>query len=118
MLNIPKEYNTHADVDIVDGQNIKFGEYKFKVIHTPGHSPGSCCFYEESQKVLISGDTLFNGGIGRTDLPGGSSSEIRKSISKLQTILGAEGRDITVYCGHGDTTNAGTGSFRLWLSMC
>ena len=57
-----------------------------KVIHTPGHSPGSICLYDEKNKVLFSGDTVFAEGRGRTDLPGGSENEMKKSIEKLKSL--------------------------------
>jgi glyoxylase-like metal-dependent hydrolase (beta-lactamase superfamily II) len=86
-----------------DGQIIKFGNSELKVISAPGHSPGSLCFYSETGNFLIAGDTLFAGSIGRTDLPGGSYDEIKKSLKKL-IALPAETR---VYCGHGPETTIG-----------
>lgn len=62
-----------------EGTNI-FG---WKVLHTPGHSPGSVCLYNEAEKTLISGDTLFNSGVGRTDGPGGSQEKLEKSLQRL-----------------------------------
>ncbi len=57
-----------------------------RVIHTPGHSPGSICLYDEKNRILFSGDTVFAEGRGRTDLPGGSEEEMRKSIEKLKGL--------------------------------
>ncbi|MBE6366819.1 MAG: MBL fold metallo-hydrolase [Lentisphaerae bacterium] len=71
-------------------------------IATPGHSPGGSCFYFPDQKLLISGDTLFAGSVGRTDLPGGSFATLEKSIrEKLLTLPD----DVTVYPGHGPRTS-------------
>lgn len=72
-----------------------------QVIHTPGHTPGGICFYIPSQRILFSGDTLFRCGIGRTDLPGGSYSQILNSIRTQLFILPA---DTLVLPGHGPET--------------
>jgi glyoxylase-like metal-dependent hydrolase (beta-lactamase superfamily II) len=73
------------------------GEILLECIETPGHSPGSLCLYWPERKTLLSGDLLFNQGIGRTDLPGGNSQELKDSIMKVRAL------DIEmVLCGHGD----------------
>ena len=64
------------DVYVDHGSMISFGKFDLKVIHTPGHSAGSICLYEENEGILFTGDTLFSGSIGRTDLPSGSYEEI------------------------------------------
>ena len=74
--------------------------FGFRVLHTPGHTPGSVCLYHEAEKVLFSGDTLFRAGFGRTDLAGGSMHQL---LSSLRTLL-ALPRDIKVYPGHGEST--------------
>jgi hydroxyacylglutathione hydrolase len=71
------------------------------VIHTPGHTPGHCCFHLADEGVLFSGDQLFAGSIGRTDLPGGSYEELMKSMQKRVLPLPAETR---VLPGHGPAT--------------
>ena len=76
---------------------------KFDIIHTPGHTPGSICLYWEKEKVLLSGDTLFHMGYGRTDLPGGNTSELIASLDYLFTLPA----DVKVYPGHGDFTTIG-----------
>jgi len=58
----------------------------FKVIHTPGHSLGSICLYDEKEKILFSGDTVFAEGVGRTDLPGGSQEDMKKSLERLKGL--------------------------------
>lgn len=73
-------------------------------MHTPGHTPGSMSFLFEDHKVLIAGDTLFKGSVGRTDLPGGDSNLIQKSI---QTRIYTLDDDITVVTGHGPATSIG-----------
>ena len=72
----------------------------FKVIHLPGHTPGSIAFYDEKANVLFSGDTLFCGDCGRTDLPGGSRSELEQSLKRLFSMKGS----IRVLPGHGPET--------------
>jgi glyoxylase-like metal-dependent hydrolase (beta-lactamase superfamily II) len=86
-----------------DGQVIKFGNSELTVINTPGHSPGSVCFYSEPGQFLVAGDTLFAGSIGRTDLPGGSYDEIKKSLETLIALPSVT----KVYCGHGPDTAIG-----------
>ena len=85
--------NTYAEGDFVDAAGLSF-----KVLHTPGHTPGSVCLMCEN--VIFSGDTLFWGSCGRTDLPGGSWSTIRVSLLRLADLKG----DFRVYPGHGDET--------------
>ena len=74
--------------------------FGFRVLHTLGHTPGSVCLYREEEKVLFSGDTLFQAGFGRTDLAGGSMHQL---LSSLRTLL-ALPRDVRVYPGHGEST--------------
>lgn len=90
------------DYGLADGDFIHFGEVELKVLHTPGHSPGSVSFFGEN--LLFSGDTLFCGGVGRTDLPGGSWRDLEKSIREKILILP---EDILVLPGHGPATTVG-----------
>ncbi|MGZ4882976.1 MAG: MBL fold metallo-hydrolase [Halobacteriota archaeon] len=89
-----------VDTVLTDGAEIDLGDTTLRVIHTPGHTPGSICLYEVQSKSLFSGDTVFPyGSIGRTDLPGGSSRDLIRSISRLVTL------DVSVlYPGHGEVT--------------
>ncbi len=89
------------DTFLADEYVIEEGDFKIEVIHTPGHSPGSVCF--KAGNLLFSGDTLFMGSIGRTDLPGGSSNIIMKSLEKIKKI----DDNITVLPGHGPATSIG-----------
>ncbi len=73
------EPNEPADITFTEGTVLEIGNLKLKVIHTPGHSPGSVCFYD-GEKHLFTGDTLFVGAVGRTDLPGGNFQQLLKSI--------------------------------------
>lgn len=82
--------------DLKDGQTIDLGGLSFEVIWTPGHTEGSICLYDRSSQMLISGDTLFQTGFGRTDFPGGSTSSMRSSLIRLSNIDIRE-----LYPGHG-----------------
>ena len=85
-----------------EGDNLQIGNETLQIFHVPGHSPGSLVFYQPG--LLIAGDTLFNGGVGRSDLPGGSERELFQNIrSKLFTLP----EDTVVYPGHGPTTTIG-----------
>jgi glyoxylase-like metal-dependent hydrolase (beta-lactamase superfamily II) len=75
----------------------------FTVIHTPGHTPGSVCYYDEDAGLLFSGDTLFRNGYGRTDLPGGNQTTLEKSLALLLSMDGG----IVVCPGHGPATTIG-----------
>lgn len=84
-----------------DGGEIEFSGLKFEIIHTPGHTEGSVCLLSRDNNLLFSGDTLFNMGVGRTDLPGGSEQTLAKSLkTKLMTLPG----DYKAYPGHGPST--------------
>jgi hydroxyacylglutathione hydrolase len=85
-----------TDWEVEDGNIIAIGEEKFTVIHTPGHTPGGICLYNAPH--LITGDTLFVGGVGRTDFPGGSWDQLLVSIQKRLLVLPAE---TIVWPGHG-----------------
>lgn len=92
-----------ADRLLEDGDEISIGKTVFKVIHTPGHTLGGMCL--NYKNILFSGDTLFQGNIGRTDLPGGSYEDILSSIKTKLFILDD---DTEVYPGHGNKTTIGT----------
>lgn len=83
-----------------DGCKISFGTHVLEVLHTPGHSKGCVCFYCSNESILFSGDTLFCGGMGRTDLEGGNYSTLMKSLARLSTLPECT----TVYPGHGTKT--------------
>jgi glyoxylase-like metal-dependent hydrolase (beta-lactamase superfamily II) len=89
---------------IEEGMTIRFGADDLHVLFTPGHSPGSVCFYNKENKFVIAGDVLFNGSVGRTDLPGGDFTILEESIrTKLFTLP----EDVVVYPGHGESTTIG-----------
>lgn len=83
---------------------IALGSHQFRVLSTPGHTPGSVLFYCEEEKILFSGDTLFRMSIGRTDFEGGSWHDMEHS---LQQVVAKLPDDVRVYCGHGPTTTIG-----------
>ncbi len=92
--------NISIDKKLKDEDIIYIGEEKIKVIHTPGHSKGSICLL--GKNFLITGDTFFENGYGRTDLPGGSDQEIIKSLKKIKEIIKS---GMIVYPGHGNIIN-------------
>jgi hydroxyacylglutathione hydrolase len=87
-----------------EGDIIRAGSVEAHVLHTPGHTPGSISLYLPLESKLVAGDTLFEGSIGRTDLPGGDTAQIGRSIrGKLYTLP----EDTIVFPGHGGTTSIG-----------
>ncbi len=87
-------------VDLAEGGIIRFGTVRLEILHTPGHTEGSVCLLEPDQATLLSGDTLFAGGWGRVDLPGGSPEAMADSIARLARLAD----DIQVLPGHGSST--------------
>ena len=96
--------HTVRDVDVITLAGISF-----TVLHTPGHTKGSVCYLVDGE-LLFSGDTLFQAGCGRTDLPGGSSLELRQSLRKLLSME----KDVPVYPGHGGATTLFRERRLLW----
>ncbi len=94
----------HADVLVKDQDILELAGFQIRVLHTPGHTPGGCCYYFEEQQILFSGDTLFCESVGRSDFPGGSARTLMESVRSLLSELPDETR---VYPGHeGETTIA------------
>jgi glyoxylase-like metal-dependent hydrolase (beta-lactamase superfamily II) len=92
------------DQFLKEGDTVQFGNIVLQVLFLPGHSPGHIGFYNREQKIILSGDVLFEGSIGRTDLPGGDFNTLIDSIHrKLFTLPD----DVVVYPGHGRTTTLG-----------
>lgn len=87
-----------------EGDQVKVGDLTFDVYHCPGHSPGSVVFYNKGMHFAIVGDVLFNGSVGRTDLPGGDHGTLIRSIKEKLLPLGD---DIGFICGHGPGSNFG-----------
>lgn len=95
-LPLPPVGTTFADGDVVT-----FGEHRLRVIATPGHTPGGVCFYCEEERLLLSGDSLFCGAIGRCDLPGGNETAL---VEALRTRVLTLPDDVRVLPGHGEAT--------------
>jgi hydroxyacylglutathione hydrolase len=87
-------------LDLAEGSRIQFGEIDLDVLHTPGHTEGSVCLVARAADRLFTGDTLFAGGWGRTDLPGGSESQLVDSLARLAGLPG----ELRVLPGHGPPT--------------
>ena len=115
LLNMSKETaRTYGLVDyqespepkyfINEGEIISCGEIIFKILFTPGHSPGHICLLNTKEKAIISGDVIFKGSIGRTDLPGGDLNILMRSIQDKMLNLDDE---TTIYSGHGTNTTIG-----------
>jgi glyoxylase-like metal-dependent hydrolase (beta-lactamase superfamily II) len=92
---------SHADRELREGEQLTVGDLVFDVLHTPGHSEGSVCLYEERHALLLSGDVLFAGSYGRTDLPGGDDAAMIASLVRLAESLPP---NIRVLPGHGPET--------------
>jgi glyoxylase-like metal-dependent hydrolase (beta-lactamase superfamily II) len=92
------------DQELREGDRLAIGELSFAILHTPGHSEGSVCLYESERGLLLSGDVLFRGSYGRTDLPGGNDGQMVASLSRLLREIPAEAR---VLPGHGPETTVG-----------
>lgn len=100
-----REVSYHADCYLKDEQELDLAGFHIRVLHTPGHTVGGCCYYLPYQNVVFCGDTLFAQSVGRTDFPKGSASELIRSIKeKLMTLP----EDVTVYPGHNEITTIGT----------
>lgn len=99
-----RPYTLEADVYLKDKEKLTVAGISCQVIATPGHTAGSCCYYFEQEKILLSGDTLFQESVGRTDFATGSSAALVQSIQEKLAILP---EDVLVYPGHGDETTIG-----------
>ena len=98
-------------VDLAEGGEIRFGDIRLTVLHTPGHTEGSVCLWSPDEGLLFSGDTLFASGWGRTDLPGGSPEQLVESLARLATF----DDPLAVLPGHGAPTTIGRE--RPWLDL-
>ena len=103
MYGIPYTEGPVPDYVIVEG-NLRAGDFATQILFVPGHSPGHVAYYFERENVVINGDCLFEGSVGRTDLPGGNAEQLAESIrTKLYTLPD----ETVVVCGHGDNTTIG-----------
>jgi glyoxylase-like metal-dependent hydrolase (beta-lactamase superfamily II) len=93
-----------ATVDLRENEQVRIGDLVLDVLHLPGHTEGSVCLYEERRGLLLSGDVLFAGAFGRTDLPGGSEEQMVASLARLAELIPAT---VRVLPGHGPETTMG-----------
>ena len=98
-------------VELAEGGVVRFGDIRLRVLHTPGHTEGSVCLLAEDDGLLFSGDTLFAGGWGRVDLPGGDPAAMAESLVRLSSLEDA----VSVFPGHGSTTTIGRE--RAWMEL-
>ncbi len=113
LFGLPATPGPLPDLELGDGDELAVGALRFRVLHTPGHTPGHVCFYEAAQGVLFDGDVLFYRGVGRADLPGGSRQQLQDSIRRVLFALPDE---TVVYSGHGPATTIGEEKrFNPWL---
>lgn len=104
MFRLPPKRVPRVNGPVVDDAEIAFGNVRGQVIATPGHTEGGSCFWFPDDLVLITGDTLFDGGVGRTDLPGGHYKTLERSINERLFTLPDE---TTFYSGHGGPGSLG-----------
>jgi hydroxyacylglutathione hydrolase len=95
------ESQPEPDIFVSEGDKLEIGDLSFEIIHTPGHSPGGICLYGEG--ILITGDTLFAGSVGRTDLYGGDINKLKESFKRLLSLPD----DVRVLPGHGPESTIG-----------
>ncbi|NDJ55263.1 MAG: MBL fold metallo-hydrolase [Chloroflexi bacterium] len=104
LMGFDIEASPKPDLWLEHGQTVSVGRLNLEVLYTPGHAPGHVAFFEATQGVVFSGDALFRGSIGRTDLPGGKFETLQASIREQLNTLPHE---VLVYCGHGPETTIG-----------
>jgi glyoxylase-like metal-dependent hydrolase (beta-lactamase superfamily II) len=100
-----------ATSELRDGEQVRIGDLVFDILHTPGHTEGSVCLLAEDEGLLYSGDTLFAGGWGRVDFPGGDPSAMAASLARLSGLEDG----VAVFPGHGQSTTIGRE--RAWLEL-
>lgn len=100
----PKGEKVVIDEPLKDGDVIEVGESRLEVIATPGHTMGGIALYSRADKILFTGDTIFQGSVGRTDLPGGNHSQLIRSITSRILSLPS---DVRIFPGHGPSSTVG-----------
>lgn len=104
LYGFPAYEPAEATIFLAPGEPLQVGNTQLVLLHVPGHSPGHMALYSPEDRLCLSGDVLFQGGIGRTDLPGGDQATLLQSIHQQLLILGD---DVVIYPGHGPTTTIG-----------
>ncbi len=100
---VPKRPGSAPILPLETEKDWNFADMHFQCLETPGHTPGSCCLLFPESGIMVSGDTLFKGSCGRTDLPGGDARQLKESLNKLKQLPD----EIRVYPGHGPDTTIG-----------
>tara|TARA_A200000113_G_scaffold46899_1_gene38293 strand:+ start:882 stop:1505 length:624 start_codon:yes stop_codon:yes gene_type:complete len=101
--SVPAKPDTPSYVALETQHQWSIGSFTFDILHTPGHTPGSCTLHFTSEQIAIVGDTLFKGSCGRTDLPGGNAVHLKESLRKLRKLS----PETIVLSGHGESTTIG-----------
>jgi glyoxylase-like metal-dependent hydrolase (beta-lactamase superfamily II) len=96
--------NATSDRWLIEGDTVTVAGHTFEILHCPGHSPGSVVYFNRAQRFALMGDVLFQGSVGRTDIPGGSHDQL---ISSIKNKILPLGDDVTFVCGHGPTSTIG-----------
>ena len=96
----PQRPTCDSYLDWAKHQTWTFDTFSFEIIHSPGHTPGSCSLYFKSKNIAFVGDTLFKGSCGRTDFPGGNAVQLKESLQLLKKLPA----NTAIYSGHGDST--------------
>ncbi|MCP3985901.1 MAG: MBL fold metallo-hydrolase [bacterium] len=104
MMGVQGAKSFTPDRWLEEGDRVHFGEVELEVLHCPGHTPGHVAFYDRADRIIIAGDLLFEGSIGRSDFPGGDHATLLRSISEKLLLLGD---DVVVVPGHGQPTTIG-----------
>lgn len=104
LYGVPYNESPEPSAFLKEGELLKFGSTELEIMYVPGHAPDHLVFLNKDQNVLIAGDTLFKGSIGRTDLPGGNHEQLIENIKKKLFTLDGK---VVVYSGHGDETTIG-----------
>ena len=100
---VPEQPEADAYLHLESARDWTFADLCFQCIETPGHTPGSCCLLFPESGIMVTGDTLFQGSCGRTDLPGGDARKLKESLAKLKQLPD----EVRVYPGHGPSTTIG-----------
>lgn len=104
MYGLPYKEGIYNEDYLLNGMQLQIGHISFRVLFTPGHSPGSVCFYFNEQDILLAGDLIFKGSVGRTDLPGGDQTALINSVRQEVFVLPDQ---TLIYSGHGEPTEVG-----------
>ena len=105
MFGMELRHMPSMEIDLAKSPEFSVGALQLRSLLTPGHTPGSVCFYIPEHKLMFTGDLLFKGSVGRTDFEGGSGADLRKSLDRILEVIPD---DVQILPGHGKYTNMGT----------